>query len=351
MEKQENLIKCDYCDKMVKNKPRSIGSHIGYYHKEMAIKLYRQPTEFSMSCLECKKLVANSNNVLAMHLKKEHNIEYKDYVIKYEYNGAHPLCKCGCGEKVRFTKGGFRIFLKGHDGRGENNAMYGKKGKNSPNFGKIRTEEHRVKYSISRKKDWEENYDEIYNKIFTEEYKTNMSTKMKEMWENDDGSLKEKFSKKTKENYEKYPHLREMSSFHAIKLLDQNKIGPSAPYKTGYYYNRYYEREEYYHSSWEEIFYIECENQDIPVTKNHKIVIPYTDKEGKNRNFKPDFLNELHNEIYEIKGGLDQNINEKIEASKQWAKENNFNFIVLKYNEKENKFETIFSLGNSVFKY
>jgi len=64
---------------------------------------------------------------------------------------------------------------------------------------------------------------------------------------------------------------------------------------------------EYYDSSWELEFMKELEkNPEIEKwTKNHGIIIPYWDPDGKLRGFKPDFLIEKKDgskEIVEIKG-------------------------------------------------
>ena len=72
----KNTIKCEHCNAILTNSPRSIGSHIGYWHKDVAKQIYNKPTKFSMKCLECNELVANSNNVLARHLRKIHNIDW-----------------------------------------------------------------------------------------------------------------------------------------------------------------------------------------------------------------------------------------------------------------------------------
>lgn len=39
------------------------------------------------------------------HLKNEHNIDKEDYIVKYELNGKHPQCACGCGNPVKIAKG------------------------------------------------------------------------------------------------------------------------------------------------------------------------------------------------------------------------------------------------------
>jgi hypothetical protein len=69
-----------------------------------------------------------------------------------------PFCECGCGERVK--KPGNR-FINGHNSRGKNNYMYGKKcpeqskrtsGKNNPMYGKKHSTGTRKKQSKARKR-------------------------------------------------------------------------------------------------------------------------------------------------------------------------------------------------------
>lgn len=50
----------------------------------------------------------------SFHISKKHNIKIEDYIVKYEYDGKHPLCKCGCGKKV--TIRGYQVmeYRDGH---------------------------------------------------------------------------------------------------------------------------------------------------------------------------------------------------------------------------------------------
>lgn len=102
---------------------------------------------FTIKCNECQNLVANSNNVLSRHVKKYHNMLWVEYIVKYEYQGIHPKCKCGCGKDLIWHKGGFPNYISGHSSKGKNNPMHGLKGRNNPNYGKKRTKKHKEKYS------------------------------------------------------------------------------------------------------------------------------------------------------------------------------------------------------------
>ena len=64
-------------------------------------------------CLICNAEIKN----LKGHVFFEHNIELKEYVIQYLYNGDIPKCKCGCNEEMAFTikvDNYFREYKVGH---------------------------------------------------------------------------------------------------------------------------------------------------------------------------------------------------------------------------------------------
>ncbi len=78
-------------------------------------------------CKECNKAVANTNNVLARHLRTEHNKEWVNYIVDHEYGGSWPLCECGCGTQLLWKKGGFGRYVKSHENQGSKNPMAKKK--------------------------------------------------------------------------------------------------------------------------------------------------------------------------------------------------------------------------------
>jgi len=69
----------------------------------------------SLECLECGKPAANTNNVLARHIRKAHGLEWPAYVVKHHHAGEWPRCACGCGEGLSWKKGGFGRYVKGHE--------------------------------------------------------------------------------------------------------------------------------------------------------------------------------------------------------------------------------------------
>lgn len=52
-----------------------------------------------MQCKECNETFEFIQG-FKRHIKRVHGLTNKDYVIKYEYNGIHPTCACGCGTLV-----------------------------------------------------------------------------------------------------------------------------------------------------------------------------------------------------------------------------------------------------------
>jgi len=66
-------------------------------------------------CKICgKKFESNANCIYAQqgsisqsfkkHLKNDHNLTLKDYILKYYFNDEIPKCKCGCGELLTFRE-------------------------------------------------------------------------------------------------------------------------------------------------------------------------------------------------------------------------------------------------------
>lgn len=65
---------------------------------------------FKFTCKICGKTIEHEKeNVMRAlankHLKNEHNISVEDYLVKYELDGVHPKCLCGCGEDVHISHG------------------------------------------------------------------------------------------------------------------------------------------------------------------------------------------------------------------------------------------------------
>lgn len=79
-------------------------------------------SEKKLQCQLCQKRVANTANVLARHVRSVHDTEWVEYVVKFEFGGQNPACACGCGGDLKWKKGGFGKYLKGHDNQGSQNS-------------------------------------------------------------------------------------------------------------------------------------------------------------------------------------------------------------------------------------
>ena len=71
-----------------------------------------------MFCKICNKEFSNDKSgegKFYTHLRFEHNISKKQYVILTEYDAAAPKCVCGCSEEAAWeNRIGFREYAKGH---------------------------------------------------------------------------------------------------------------------------------------------------------------------------------------------------------------------------------------------
>lgn len=283
-----DAIKCPHCDKELDNHPRSVGAHIGYWHKD---KVDRTRPTFTMACKECNKLVANSANVLGRHIRAEHGLEWHDYLVKHEHNGVWPKCKCGCGEDVATAKGndGFRDFVKGHDSRGELNPMYGKKGDDSPNSGKVRTTE-----------------------------------------------MRERYRRAANQRYKDYPYLFDVIRKYTKARADAGTFNGPKPKRV---FNPFSSVEEVMDSFWEERYLQKCITENVKCVKSHSIEIPYHREDtGRVHQYWPDFL-VGDNQIVEIKGEVDELDMLKFAAGEEWAKENGYLYTVYSYNKSTDSFQ------------
>lgn len=325
-------VKCEHCDAYVRDKELSIRSHIGYFHKEFC----KKPTVFTIECLECKKMVANSMNVLGRHLRKEHSMEYIDYVIKYEHGGIRPTCKCG-GE-VKFIKGGkFNKFCSTSCfSSGQNNPMSRTNMPISPSLGLVRTEEQLKVYSQAAKEKWQGPHgDKLREILRSEEYVNKQRDISNHLYATTDQAQKisDGLNKFWNSDDPKVEELRKAASDRAIEMSINGILGDKN-YHSGNIFNSFTNQMEYMHSGWETEFLRRCVANNTPVTKKHSIRIPYKDKENKDRTYIPDFVTiDGSNVIHEIKGQEDDDDFCKYYAAAQWSKINGYKFIVHKKDE------------------
>ena len=284
---------------------------------------------FKIVCLECNQPVANSNNILGRHVRTTHKMEWDVYLVKHHYDGSWPICKCGCGEKIKWKKGGFPKYQFGHHARGKNNSMYGKRGKDSPNYGKVRTEEHRKNYSLAAQKRWDEEYDKRVALMQTNEYREKQRVAFHENPNREE--IKEKQRAASLKWWHDNPEQRDVKRELAIALLDEGKIGPQAPYKAEWKFNPFTQQEEYMHSSWESRFLDECIERNHPVTKKHDVRIDYVDPNGVQHVYVPDFLSVSGSVLFEVKGNETPVDEIKYQAASSWCTQNSKEFCVVRY--------------------
>jgi len=304
-----------------------------YFNKSHSL-AHRTNESYKIVCRECSKPVANTNNILALHIKHAHNMTFEEYLIKHEHNGNRPKCLCGCGEELYLRKGGFPKFRNNHDGRGKFNGMYGKKGKDNPNTGKIRTEEHKEKYRVVGLNNWDNNRDKYLETMHSDSYRENMrahSLRTSKMQH-----VKDAKSKASLKWWADNPEQRVIARDRAILLQEQGKIGPQAPFKTEWKLNPFTNAEEYMHSSWESIFLDVNIKRNNPVSKVVNIRIPYLDENNIEHIYIPDFIGLEDDCLYEIKPEYfkhDPRNILKFAAAREWCEKNGAIFIVISLDE------------------
>ena len=62
--------------------------------------------KYCHTCSICGKTFEHNNKTITRkiknHIKNEHNLDFKDYIIQTFFNGQHPVCHCGCGKQCNF---------------------------------------------------------------------------------------------------------------------------------------------------------------------------------------------------------------------------------------------------------
>lgn len=145
--------------------------------------------------------------------------------------------------------------------------------------------------------------------------------------------IRKRSAKTNAENWQKPESAakRKLQTERAIILLEQGKIGPQAPYKAEWKLNPFTGKEEYMHSSWESRFLDECVEQNVPVTKQHGVRIAYTDPNGLERTYIPDFLTLDGKTLYEVKGYETETDREKWHATMSWCLANDAHLEVIRF--------------------
>ncbi len=232
-------------------------------------------------------------------------------MLIHVYENVKPKCECGCGIDAPFSRSqGMRFlrYIHGHSARA---------------LGRL-TEESKKRIGEKNKKNLIEYYQlhpekaaersTLLHASITPEVRHRSAKTNAENWRKPDAAEK-----------------RRLQSSRAIDLLEQGKIGPQAPYRAVWKLNPFTGREEYMHSSWETRFLDECVERGVPVTKQHGIRIPYTDPNGLERTYIPDFLALDGRILYEVKGHETDTDREKWRATMTWCLENDATHEVVQY--------------------
>lgn len=74
------------------------------------------------TCSRCQKEFTNYNS-LRKHVGRIHKVSSTDFFVEFNLNGEWPKCKCGCGEKVKWSARDkkFCDLVRGHYSRIHNN--------------------------------------------------------------------------------------------------------------------------------------------------------------------------------------------------------------------------------------
>lgn len=245
-------------------------------------------------CLVCEK-VFNSEEQVRRHLRK-HKITFQCYTLRYRYKDIHPECACGCGQKTVWCVGlkDFNKYVHGHHAKGRSKSDNEKQKigkKNRVNMKKYMSEHPEIARERSRK---------MTLAGINEEANRRRSESVHRFWTSDNPLTHQR---------------RKEASDRAIILLDQQKIGPNAPYKCQWRNNPFTEKPEYMHSSWESNFLDRCIQENYPVTKSHDIRIDYQQIDGTWHQYVPDFKSLSEDKLFEIKGNMTDNDKLKILAA------------------------------------
>jgi len=74
---------------------------------------------YKIKCEICGEIFEHNfkgseKKLLSNHLKMKHDVDVKDYVLKYYYNNIQPKCLCGCGRDTDYFKWKFFKYYRDH---------------------------------------------------------------------------------------------------------------------------------------------------------------------------------------------------------------------------------------------
>lgn len=129
--KDNRIVVCKLCS--IEVPASGMGSHLYHKHNKLSsneyvekfgefrrskINLNERKNRSNISCQICNQSVV-SHKGLMHHISIQHEISWEDYFVKYFFDGVWPVCKCGCGERVKLVRSGkpsfYREYLTGHN--------------------------------------------------------------------------------------------------------------------------------------------------------------------------------------------------------------------------------------------
>lgn len=292
---------------------------------------------------------------LSSHISRAHNMTYKDYLLKYKYNGTVPKCKCGCGEDTEFTKSqgmSFNDFIYGHYinvrpplSEATRKSIGEKNSKNMKAYFKNNPEEAKKKGIQIRAGITEESnlkrialMKETYATM-TKEEKKRFSDHSISLWENDRDKMdiaRTKAAETWKERYDNGEYDFTERNKKISKAISDLYINGGQDWARGNYTSTKVNRTFYYRSSWELLYMKELDEDSNVVKWDYEpFSLKYFDGE-KQRRYIPDFIVETENTklLVEVKPISLQHhgINKlKKEAALEWCKENNYQYTEVNY--------------------
>jgi hypothetical protein len=304
-----------------------------------------------MQCKICK----NEYKRLSSHILKSHELDYKDYLIRYEHNNSIPKCECGCGEDAPYTKShglSFNRFIHGHsikirallskearESISRKNSKHMKKYfKDNPEKRKEKgiqlqagvTEASEAKRIASMKKTYSNMSHEDKQKF--RDHSTSLWEENRELME----SAREKGAETWKQRYENGEYDFEERNSKISKSITQLYLDGGQKWARGKYTSTMSNNTYHYRSSWE-LRYMKELDEDINVTSwdYEPFSIEYILDE-KVKRYIPDFIvkTKTGQILVEVKPESLKSTKVNLlkeESARQWCKENNHEYRTVSY--------------------
>jgi hypothetical protein len=261
-------------------------------------------------CKICGRKGENRRS-LGNHLTRSHGkMQLREYVLRYYLNDQVPKCACGCGQEVNWHKTLYKFneYVNGH-----NNEAVRFSTENQPKI-----TQQQIEFRNQR----------IREAYQSPELRQRVGTAVKEAFASDK-THSQNLSNSLRNYWSGNEEAKSKRREECITMINEGKFGPHAPFKTEWKHNPFTGQDEYMHSSWESAFLDKCVAEGKRVTKKHNVRIRYTDENGIERTYIPDFVAPNDRVIYEIKGYETITDRLKAEACEQWCSENGWSYSLL----------------------